>query len=144
MRGIAVFMLSLAMVSGADASSILALSGNQPADPSIVKLGDAGEANSSMVTAGAKEPGATAGPSLVVLGDPAVNAEKVAAIPSGKQPSHGGVLVIRAGVIGGSSAAPAATAAAASATAPADGEDGKPKTLRDAMTQAGQAPAVPQ
>jgi hypothetical protein len=156
MRGIAVFMFSFAIVSGAvvsgaGASSIVVLSAKQATDPSIVMLGDAHKADSSLVTAGATEPGATASPSVIVLGDPAVNTEKVAAIPAGEQqPRAGGVMVIRAGVVGGSSAAPAATAAKPPAsTAKASdsisaGVKASNGTLRDAMTQAGNAPAMPQ
>jgi hypothetical protein len=154
MRGIAAFMFSLAMVSGADASSILILSGKPSADPSIVRLGDAGQTGSSIVAVGAAQQGAIASPSEVVLGDPAVDAGKVAAIPAGKErPRAGGVLVIRAGVAGGSSAAPAATVASTAAPAtplatPVAGgsanDGGKATTLRDAMTQAGRAPALPQ
>jgi hypothetical protein len=154
MRGIAVLVFSLAMVSGADASSILILSGKPAADPSIVKLGDAGEAASSIVAVGAVQRGAISSPSEVVLGDPAVDAGKVAAVPTGKErPRAGGVLVIRAGVVGGSSATPAATVASTAAPAtsvatPVAGgsanDGGKTTTLRDAMTQAGQAPALPQ
>jgi hypothetical protein len=145
MRGIAVFMLSLAMVSGADASSILVLSGNQAADPSIIRLGGAAETDSSIVAVGAVEPGTTASPSIATLGDPAGDGGKVAAIPSRSQRA-GGVLVIRAGVVGGTSAAPVAAAAPA-ATSSAGGsasDGGKVPTLRDAMTQAGRAPALPQ
>lgn len=152
MRGVAVLIFSLALVSGADASSIVVLGAQKTADPSIVRLGDAGKTTPSIMTVGATEPGTTASPSLVVLGAPAVNAETVAAIPTDRrQRRAGAVLVIRAGVVGGSSAAPVAVAASAPTPAvkpagAADGADdgGKAPTLRDAMTSAGRAPALPQ
>jgi hypothetical protein len=81
-----------------------------------------------------------------------VNAETVAAVPADRRHRRAGaVLVIRAGVVGGSSAAPVAMAASAPAPsanpAGANGgadDNGKAPTLRDAMTRAGQAPALPQ
>ncbi len=141
MRGIAIAVLSLAMVSGAQASSILVLDGRPAGNPSIVTPSETQAGTSSVVTAGAAGPGMTAGPSIVVLGEPAVSGDKVAAIPeaSRRNARPGGVLVIRAGVAGSASAAPAAAPAVAAANG-----DGKAPTLRDAMTEAGQAPAMPQ
>jgi hypothetical protein len=142
MRGIAVVVLSLAMVSGARASSILVLDGTPSADPSIVVIGDSKAGDTSIATVGAATAGATASPSVLVLGQATGGADKVAAIPARKPARSGGVLVIRAGVVGSASAAPAATAAA---PASADGSGAaKVPTLRDAMTQAGRAPALAQ
>jgi hypothetical protein len=105
-------------------------------------LGEAQANNPSVVTLGDPAPQTTASPSVVVLGEPAVSDDKVAAIPAAGSPHTGGVLVIRAGVVGSASAAPAATAAA---PASADGSGAaKVPTLRDAMTQAGRAPALAQ
>ena len=140
-------VVSGAMASGAHASSVLVLDGTPASDPSIVTPGGGAEkAASSIVAVGAGQPGATASRSVIALGNADVNAETVAAVPAGTaRPRAGGVLVIRAGMVGGSSAAPAAAAAASAPASAAGGkDDGKPRTLRDAMTQAGRAPAVPQ
>jgi hypothetical protein len=149
MRGIAFVVLSLAMVSSAQASSILVLGDKPSGSRSIITLGDARAKDPSIVTLGQPVSSRTASPSVVVLGEPAVSNDKVAAIPAARQPRAGGVLVIRAGVAGGASAPPVATAAQpASAAKAADSTSTAVKasngTLRDAMTQAGNAPAMPQ
>lgn len=147
MRGIALVILSLGMVSGAQASSILALGDKPSGNPSVVVLGEAQANDPSVVTLGEPAP-QTASPSVVVLGEPAVSDDKVAAIPAAGSPHAGGVLVIRAGVVGGASAPVAAAAKPASAAKAADSTSAAVKasngTLRDAMTQAGQAPAAAQ
>lgn len=148
MRGIALVILSLGMVSGAQASSILALGDKPSGNPSVVVLGEAQANDPSVVTLGEPAPQTTASPSVVVLGEPAVSDDKVAAIPAAGSPHAGGVLVIRAGVVGGASAPVAAAAKPASAAKAADSTSAAVKasngTLRDAMTQAGQAPAAAQ
>jgi hypothetical protein len=106
MRAIAVLVLSLATVSGARASSIVA-------------VGAATDTPSVVAPSGAES-----------LSSPAANSHPE---PGNARARH--VLVIRAGIMGSASAPAAPTAKATSGNTP---------TLRDAMTEAGQAPAVPQ
>lgn len=144
MRGVAVVLLSLAMISGARASSIfIAGEAGSSTSPSVI-----GAEQAKPPIARPTEPLAVATPSIIALGEavPAVSDEKVAAIPGPAK--HGRAhlpMVIRAGVVGGGSAAPAANAPSIPASGVAGATAKAPNgTLRDAMTQAGRAPAVPQ
>jgi hypothetical protein len=152
MRGITAVVLTFAVVAGtvlpAGASSIVVLGAAQAADPSVVTLGTAQADDPSVVKAVQAEPEAGDSPSVVTLGEPAVSNDKVAAIPSSHAP-RGAPMVIRAGIVGGASVAPApATATANTSKAAKDSTGGAVKSsngsLRDAMAQAGQAPAVAQ
>ena len=150
MRGITAVVLTFAVVAGtvlpAGASSIVVLGAAQTFDPSVVTLGTAQADDLSVVKAVQAEPEASGNPSVVTLGDPAVSNDKVAAIPSSHAP-RGAPMVIRAGVVGGASVAPApATASASKAAKDSTGDAVKSSngSLRDAMAQAGQAPAVAQ
>ena len=150
MRGITAVVLTFAVVAGtvlpAGASSIVVLGAAQAFDPSVVTLGTAQAADPSVVKAVQAEPEAGGSPSVVMLGEPAVSNDKVAAIPSSHAP-RGAPMVIRAGIVGGASVAPA-PATASTSKAAKDSTGGAVKSsngsLRDAMTQAGQAPAVAQ
>lgn len=150
MRGITAVVLTFAVVAGtvlpAGASSIVVLGAAQTFDPSVVTLGTAQADDLSVVKAVQAEPEASGSPSVVVLGEPAVSNDKVAAIPSSHAP-RGAPMVIRAGIVGGASVAPApATASASKAAKDSTGDAVKSSngSLRDAMAQAGQAPAVAQ
>ena len=150
MRGITAVVLTFAVVAGtvlpAGASSIVVLGAAQAFDPSVVTLGTAQAADPSVVKAVQAEPEAGGSPSVVMLGEPAVSNDKVAAIPSSHAP-RGAPMVIRAGIVGGASVAPApATASASKAAKDSTGDAVKSSngSLRDAMAQAGQAPAVAQ
>ena len=150
MRSITAVVLTFAVVAGtvlpAGASSIVVLGAAQAADPSVVTLGTAQAADPSVAKAVQAEPEASGSPSVVMLGEPAVSNDKVAAIPSSHAP-RGAPMVIRAGIVGGASVAPA-PATASTSKAAKDSTGGAVKSsngsLRDAMTQAGQAPAVAQ
>jgi len=146
MRGITAVVLTFAVVAGtvlpAGASSIVVLGATQAADPSVVTLGTAQADAPSIVKAVQAEPEAGGSPSVVMLGEPAVSNDKVAAIPSSHAP-RGAPMVIRAGIVGGASVAPANTSKAAE-NSTGDAVKSSNGSLRDAMTQAGQAPAVAQ
>jgi hypothetical protein len=143
MRGIAVVVLSLAMACGAQASSIIVAGGaGTSASPSVIAFGSA-----TPPRALPAELPATATPSVAALGEAvaAVGNDKVAAIPATTR--HGPAhlpMVIRAGVVGGASAAPVASASAAAGNSTSAAVNASNGTLRDAMTQAGRAPAIAQ
>ena len=150
MRSITAVVLTFAVVAGtvlpAGASSIVVLGAAQAFDPSVVTLGTAQADDPSVVKAVQAEPEAGGSPSVVTLGEPAVSNDKVAAIPSSHAP-RGAPMVIRAGIVGGASVAPApATANTSKAAKDSTGDAVKSSngSLRDAMAQAGQAPAVAQ
>jgi CTP:molybdopterin cytidylyltransferase MocA len=142
MRGIAILVLSLAMASGAEASSILVIDGAQSADPSIVTLSDTGGGPSIAAAVPALQTMA-ASPSVLMLGEPAVSDDTVAAIPATHAP-NGAPMVIRAGIVGGSSPAPLAASASTAAGSCGGAVKASNGSLRDAMTRAGQAPAIAQ
>jgi hypothetical protein len=141
MRSIVILVLSLAMASSAEASSILVIDSAQSADPSIVTLSDTGGGPS--IAAGQAMQAMATSPSVIILGEPAVSDDTVAAIPARRGP-NGAPMVIRAGIVGGSSPAPLAASASTAAGSTSGAVKSSNGSLRDAMTRAGQAPAIAQ
>lgn len=133
--------ITLAAASGAAQASSLIFPGAPASTPSVLLLKAAAADKASD------------GQSVVVLGEPDVTYEKVAAIPNAPAARHGftqSPMIIRGGVAGGAfstptpgqaPAAPAAPPKATASAAPDAGEQKKTTTAAAAPAPAAQEPA---
>ncbi|BCG89592.1 MULTISPECIES: hypothetical protein [unclassified Mesorhizobium] len=137
--------ITLAALSGGAQASSLVFPGAPAATPSILALKADGIRASDAL-------------SVVVLGEPDVTYEKVAAIPNAPEPRHGfmpGPMIIRGGVVGGDFSTPTQVKAPATTTttapapaqttasaAPASGTQKKPTARAAASTPASGAGKV--